>query len=336
MNGSEKLAIDQSPQNNSTQNNRRSHESAIAHVTGAAVYTDDQRLPTGMVSLYPVLSPHAHARILKVDGTTALALEGVLLVLTAADIPGKNDTGAIRADEPLLPTDEVSYWGQPVVWVVGETETAARLGAEQVQIEYEPLEAILSIEEAIAANQFHSTPDICHRGDPEAVFAQTDHILEGEVTMNGQDHFYLETQASWAIPDPEGNIQVYSSTQHPTATQQTVAQVLGWPDNRVVVTCLRMGGAFGGKESQANPLAAIAALAAIKTNCPARISFRRHHDMIITGKRHGFLGRYRVGCDRVGKLLALELSLYCDAGWSLDLSSPVLLRAMLHVDNAYY
>ena len=315
---------------------RKHHESAIGHVTGTAVYTDDQRLPIGMVTLWPVLSPHAHARILKVDTADALAVEGVLQILTPQDIPGHNNTGPIRADEPLLPTDEVSYWGQAVVWVVGETETAARLGAEQVQIAYEPLDAILSIQSAIATDHFHSPPDICHRGDLDTAFAQSDHVLEGEVEMNGQDHFYLETQASWAIPDTDGNLQIYASTQHPTATQHTVAKVLDLPDNQVVVTCLRMGGGFGGKESQANPPAAIAALAAWKTGRPARVSFRRHQDIIITGKRHGFLGRYRVGCDRSGKLLALELNLYSDAGWSMDLSSPVLLRAMLHVDNTYY
>ena len=318
------------------QDQRKSHESAVGHVTGRAIYTDDQRLLPDMVCLYPVISPYAHARILKVDPSAALAVPGVVTVLTAADIPGQNDTGVIRADEPLLPTHRVSYWGQPVVWVVGETETAARLGAEQVRIDYDPLAAILSIPAAIAADQFHGAPDICHRGDPESAFALGEHILEGEVSMNGQDHFYLETQAAWAIPDSEGNLHIYSSTQHPTSTQQTVARVLGVQDNQVVVTCLRMGGGFGGKESQANPLAAIASLAAIKTGRPARISFRRHQDMNITGKRHSFLGRYRVACDHTGSLLALELDLYCDAGWSLDLSPPVLLRAMLHVDNAYY
>ena len=150
----------------------------------------------------------------------ALGIEGVVTVLTPEDIPGKNDTGAIRNDEPLLPTDEVSYWGQPIVWVVGETETAARLGAEQVKIEYEPLPAILSIPEAIEAQSFHSAPDLCTRGNALRAFESADHVLEGEVDMNGQDHFYLETQAAWTIPDTEGNFQVYSSTQHPSSTQQ--------------------------------------------------------------------------------------------------------------------
>jgi xanthine dehydrogenase large subunit len=315
---------------------RKSHESAAGHVSGKAVYTDDQRQPAGMLSLYPVLSPHARAKILKLDVTGASQIPGVVTVLTAADVPGQNNTGVIVHDEPLFPTDEVSYWGQPVVWVVGETEDAARLGAEKVVAEYEPLPAVLSIQAAIATENFHLIPKPCIRGDVEAGMASAECILEGEVEMNGQDHFYLETQTSWAIPDTEGNFLVYSSTQHPSETQAIVAEVLGVPKNRVVVTCLRMGGGFGGKESQANPMAAAAALAALKTGQPARIRLRRHHDMMITGKRHGYLGRYKVGFNRDGKLIALEVSLYGDGGWSLDLSPPVLLRAMLHVDNAYY
>lgn len=315
---------------------RQSHESAPGHVSGQAVYTDDQRQPVGMLSLYPVLSPHARAKILQIDVTAAQQVEGVVTVLTAQDIPGQNNTGVIVHDEPLLPTDEVSYWGQPVAWVVGETEAVARLGAEKVQVDYEPLPSILTIQEAIRTENFHTKPQLCQRGDAATGFQTADFVLDGEVEMNGQDHFYLETHTSWAIPDLEGNLQVYSSTQHPSETQAIVAEVLGLPKNRVVVTCLRMGGGFGGKESQANPMAAAAALAAHKTGQPARVRLRRHHDMIVTGKRHGYLGRYKVGFNQDGKLVALDVSLYADGGWSLDLSPPVLLRAMLHVDNAYY
>lgn len=314
----------------------RSHESAVGHVTGRAVYTDDQRPPAGLLSLYPVLAPHAHARILALETAEALAVPGVVRVLTAADVPGKNDTGTIRPDEPLLPADTVLYWGQPVAWVVGDTEDAARRGAERVRATYEPLPAVLTIPQAIAEEAFHTAPETCRRGDPDAALAQAEHGLEGEVAMNGQDHFYLETQASWAIPDLEGNVQVYASTQHPTATQKVVAQVLGCSQSQVVVTCLRMGGGFGGKESQANPMAAAAALAAVLTGRPARVNLRRHQDMMITGNRHGYLGRYRVGFDGEGRLQGLDADLYSDGGWSLDLSPPVLLRAMLHIDNAYY
>lgn len=244
---------------------RRSHESAVGHVSGSAIYTDDQRLPAGMLSLHPVMSPHARAKITKIEVVAAYDVPGVVTVLTAEDVPGINNTGVIVHDEILLPTDEVSYWGQAVVWVAGETDEAARLGAEKVQIEYEPLPPILTIKDAIEADSFHNQPQVCRRGQPETALQEAEHTLTGEIEMNGQDHFYLETHASWVIPDGEGHYQVYSSTQHPSETQAIVAHVLGLSVNQVVVTCLRMGGAFGGKESQANPFAALAALAAHKT-----------------------------------------------------------------------
>lgn len=320
----------------STIGKRKSHESAALHVSGQAIYTDDQRLPAGMLTLYPVLSPHAKARIARIEVSAAYEIEGVVTVLTAADVPGQNNTGVIVPDEVLLPDTEVSYWGQAIVWVAGETEAAARLGAEKVVVEYEPLEPILSIQAAIEANQFFTAPQVIQRGDPETALIEAEFCLQGEVEMNGQDHFYLETHASWVIPDGEGHYHVYSSTQHPTETQIIVARVLGVASNQVVVTCLRMGGGFGGKESQANPFAAVAAIAAQKTGRPARVKLRRNQDMILTGKRHGFLGQYQVGFTAAGKITALHAQLYADGGWSLDLSPPVLLRALLHVDNAYY
>jgi xanthine dehydrogenase large subunit len=314
---------------------RKSHESAEGHVTGKAIYTDEQRPPTGMLSVYPVLAPHAKARIVEMDWAAASEVEGFVTVLTAADVPGQNDTGVIVQDEPLFPS-EISYWGQAVVWTVGETEDAAREAAAKVVVKYEPLEPILTIKDTIKAESFHTQPQVIRRGEPKLALAQSDHSLTGEIEMNGQDHFYLETQASWVIPDQEGHYQVYASTQHPSETQTIVARVLDIPNNQVVVTCPRMGGAFGGKESQANPYAAVAAIAAHKTRRPVRIKLKRQHDMILTGKRHGFLGQYRVGFTAEGKITALDLDLYGDGGWSLDLSPPVLLRAMLHSDNAYY
>jgi xanthine dehydrogenase large subunit len=315
---------------------RKSHESAEGHVTGKATYTDDQRPPVGMLSVYPVMAPHARARILKIDTTATKTVDGFVTVITAEDVPGMNDTGTIVCDEILLPTEEISFWGQAVVWAVGETETAARKAADKISVEYEPLPSVLSVKDAIAAQSFHTKPQIIRRGEPETALTQADFRITGEIEMNGQDHFYLETQASWVIPDTEGNYQVYSSTQHPTETQVIVARVLGIPTNQVVVTCLRMGGGFGGKESQANPFAAIAAIAAQKTGCPVRVKLKRSHDMMLTGKRHGFLGQYTVGFTKGGRITALDVDLYADGGWSLDLSPPVLLRAMLHVDNAYY
>ncbi|KPQ33365.1 MAG: xanthine dehydrogenase molybdopterin binding subunit XdhB [Phormidesmis priestleyi Ana] len=315
---------------------RKPHESAVGHVTGSAVYTDEQRRPAQMLSVYPVTAPYAHARILSIDISAALALPGCVTVLTAADVPGCNNTGVIVNDEMLFPTETVSHWGQAVVWAVGTTELAARQAAEKVVVSYEPLEPVLTIEAAIATQSFHTCPQTICRGEPQLALRSAAHQLSGELAVNPQDHFYLETQTSWVIPDGEGHYQVYSSTQHPTETQTIVAQVLGLSRNQVVVTCLRMGGAFGGKESQANPYAAIAAIAAHKTGCPVRIKLNREQDMTLTGKRHGFLGRYEVGFTAEGKITALDADLYADGGWSLDLSPPVLLRAMLHIDNAYY
>jgi xanthine dehydrogenase large subunit len=315
---------------------QKSHESAEGHVSGKAIYTDDQRQLTGMLSVYPVLSPHTRAKIIKIEVESAYQVEGVITVITADDVPGENDTGVILHDEILLPTEEISYWGQAIVWVVGETEESATQGAEKVIVEYEPLEPILSIKDAIALNSFHSEPQVIKRGEPHIALEEAEYYLEGEVAMNGQDHFYLETQASWVIPDEEGNYRVYASTQHPSETQIIVARVLGISSNQVVVTCLRMGGAFGGKESQANPFTSIAAIASQKTGRPVRVKLKRHHDMILTGKRHGFCGQYKVGFTKEGKITALDVALYADGGWSMDLSRPVLLRALLHIDNAYY
>lgn len=312
------------------------HESAAGHVSGSAVYTDDLRKLDGLVTLWPLLSPHPRARITKLETAAAHRIPGVVTVLTAADVPGENDSSGHAGDEILLPTDEVFYWGQAVVWVVAETEEAARLGAAAIQVEYEPLKPILTIEEALEQDSFNSQGQTIRRGDPELALSKAPHTLSGELFMNGQDHFYLETQATWAVPDGEGHFHLYTSTQHPSETQAVVAKVLGMPRSRVVVTCLRMGGGFGGKESQANPYAALAALAALKTGRPARLRLKRNQDMILTGKRHPFLGRYKVGFDGEGKLLGLCVELYSDGGWCRDLSEPVMGRALFHIDNAYY
>lgn len=315
---------------------RKKHESAAHHVTGKAIYTDDQRLPVDMLHTYPVMASHARAKILGIDLATAYTVPGVVTIITAEDVPGENNLGLIVRDEVLLPTTEISHWGQAVVWVVAETEEAARLGASKVIVDYEPLEPILTIQEAIAADSFHGNPLRMQRGESLIALEESDYILEGELEIKGQDHFYLETQTSWVIPDGEGNYQVFSSTQHPTETQIMVARVLGIPSNQVVTTCLRMGGGFGGKETQANPPAAIAALAALKTQRPVRVRYKRDQDMILSGKRHGFLARYQAGISSEGKILALKVNLYADGGWSMDLSLPILQRAMFHIDNTYY
>ena len=311
------------------------HESARAHATGEALYTDDVaiRLP-GVLHAWPVTAPHAHAWLTRLDVAPALFEPGVAATLTAADAGGEADSGSNRRDEPLFPV-EIVHHSQAVAWVLGESLETARRGAARVIAEYRPLPAILSLEDAIAAVSFHAGPFHITRGDAAAELAASLHRLEGELFIGGQEHFYLETQAALARIDDSGGIIVESSTQNPSDTQEIVARVLGIPRNQVTVECLRMGGAFGGKEVQANPWAAIAALGAWKTKGPVRVRLPRKLDMALTGKRHPFLARFSAGFEGDGKLRAVRLELYSDGGWSLDLSSPVLWRALFHCDNAY-
>ena len=312
------------------------HESAPAHVQGTARYTDDQPRFAGILSAWPVLAPHAHARITGLDTSPALAVPGVVSVLTHADVPGENDSSAHKGDETLLPEHEIMFHHQAVVWVLAETDAAARAGAALVKVAYEPLTPILGLEEAALQESFHGPAQTLSRGDVDAALSQAEHRLSGELSIGGQDHFYLETQVSWAVPEPDGSVHVTSSTQHPSETQGVVANVLGVPAHQVTVTCLRMGGGFGGKESQAAPYAAIAALAARKTGRPVRVRLRREHDMALSGKRHPFWGRYEVGFSGEGRLEGVKLELYSDGGFSSDLSLPVMGRALFHADNAYF
>ena len=279
------------------------HESAIGHVTGRATYVDEQHPPQGQLSLYPVQAPHAHARILEIDAEVASAMPGVVAVLTAADIPGANNTGAIVHDEPVMPADFVSFHGQAVAWVVAESEAQAAAAAKAVRIHYAPLPAIVDVPAAVAANAFHLPPVKVERGDVVSGLANAPHRTHGELMIGGQDHFYLETQTCWAQVDSEGIVQVTASTQHPSETQHMVAHVLGIASHRVVCRCLRMGGGFGGKETQANPFATVAALAAWKTGRPARVKLHRALDMQLTGKRHPFFARFEVGFNDDGLIL---------------------------------
>jgi len=311
------------------------HESAEGHVTGSALYTDDLvgRFP-GLLHAWPVMAPHAHAKVLSLDASAAWRHDAVAAVLTGEDVPGEGDSGASRRDEPLFPT-EVLYHRQPVAWVLAENLAAAKSAAGRVEVRYEVLPAITTVEQAIEQRSFHSGPARLRRGDAAAAIAASPRRVHAELHIGGQEHFYLETQSAIAWLDESGGVSLHSSTQHPTETQTIVARVLGLPENRVTVECLRMGGAFGGKEVQANPWAAIAALGAWKTRRPVRVWLPRTLDIALTGKRHPFFARYTAGHDDTGRLLGLDLQLYSDGGWSLDLSDPVLWRAIFHVDNAY-
>ncbi|MDV2978043.1 UNVERIFIED_CONTAM: xanthine dehydrogenase molybdopterin binding subunit [Actinomycetes bacterium ARC8] len=315
---------------------RHRHESAAAHVTGTALYTDDlaQRL-AGVLHAYPVQSTCAHAKILGLDASAALQVPGVVRVITAADIPGVNDQGA-KHDEPLLPVDEVMFFGQPVAWVLGEDLEAAKAGAKAVNVDYEQLDSLITIKEAIAAGSFHGIQPEIAKGDPEAGFAQSAHVFDGEFEFSGQEHFYLETQNSLASVDESGQIMIHCSTQHPTETQDIVSHVLGISAHEVTVQVLRMGGGFGGKEMQPHGYAALAALGAVLTGRPVRVRLDRTLDMTMTGKRHGFHATWKIGFDEQGRILALQALLTADGGWSLDLSEPVLTRAMCHIDNSYW
>jgi xanthine dehydrogenase large subunit len=310
------------------------HESARGHVTGSALYTDDliARFPD-VLHAWPVLAPHAHALVTSLDVTPALHEPGVVTALTGADVPGEGDTGPARHDEPLFPV-EVMFHHQPVAWVLGETLDAARRGAGRVRAEYQPLPAILSIEQAIEAGSFLTEPLHLSSGDLSNLTSSR-FICDGELVIGGQEHFYLETHASIAWVDESEGVSVHASTQHPSETQDVVARVLGLKQHQVIVECLRMGGAFGGKEVQANAWAAIAALGAWKTRRPVRVRLTRELDMALTGKRHPYLARYTAGFDVDGRITALRLALYSDGGWSLDLSEPIMWRALFHCDNAY-
>ena len=310
------------------------HESAALHVTGAAVYTDDLAARGhGVLTAWPVQSTAAHA-LVTVDVSPAYAVPGVVRVLTAADVPGVNDAG-VKGDEPLFPA-EAMFHGHALVWVLGEDPDAARQGAAAVTVSYEPLPSLITVDEAIEAGSFQGVARTIVRGDAASALASLAFVFEGVSEIGGQDHFSLETHAAFAVREPDGRYFVECSTQHPSETQEIVAHVLGIASSEVTVECLRMGGGFGGKEMQPHGFAAIAALGAKLTGRPVRLRLNRTQDITMTGKRHPFHVAWRAGFDADGRLQALDTTLTADGGWSLDLSEPVLGRALCHVDNAYW
>lgn len=313
-----------------------SHESAIGHVTGSALYVDDVARRREMLEVWPVTSSHAHARITSLDVSEALGEPGITCVLTAKDVPGMNDVGAVRHDEPLFADGEVLYHGQVIALVVGASADLCRRAAAKVKVAYEPLPAIVGAREAVAKKSFHTEPHVIRRGDAGAALAKSPHRLSGDFEMGGQEHFYLESHAAWAEGGEDGEMFVTSSTQHPTEVQAVVAHVLDLPRNKVTVQSPRMGGGFGGKETQGNGWAAYVALAAKRTGRPVRVQLDRDVDMMITGKRHPFYARYDVGFDDDGKLVAAAIDLFADGGWALDLSESICDRGVFHLDNAYY
>lgn len=311
------------------------HDSAPLHVTGQARYVDDAPLPGNALHLAFGLSTHAHAEITGLDLTAVRAASGVVLVLSAADLPHMPDLSPTVQDEPLLATGTVHYAGQAIFLVVAETHLQARKAARLAKITYRDLPALLTVEEALAANsRFEQGPILWNRGDV-ATLANAPIQIEGEFEVGGQEHFYLEGQVAAAIPQEDG-MHILSSTQHPTEIQHKVAHALHLPMSAVRVEMRRMGGGFGGKESQGNALAVACALAAHATGKPCKMRYDRDDDMVITGKRHDIKIRYRAGADAQGRLIAVDFTHLIRCGWSQDLSLAVADRAMLHADNCYF
>ncbi|AOJ79982.1 aldehyde oxidase [Burkholderia savannae] len=314
----------------------RPHESAHLHVSGRATYTDDIPLVAGTLHAALGLSAKPHARIVSMRLDAVRAAAGVVAVLTAADIPGANDCGPIVHDDPVLADGVVQYVGQPMFVVAATSHDAARRAARLAQIEYDELPAILTAQAARAAGSYVLPPMKLARGDAAARIARAAHRESGEMTLGGQEQFYLEGQIAYAVPKEDGAMHVYSSTQHPSEMQHLVARALGLASHDVLVECRRMGGGFGGKESQSGLFACCAALAAWKLQCPVKLRPDRDDDMMITGKRHDFHYRYDVGYDDAGVIEGVAVDMTSRCGFSADLSGPVMTRAVCHFDNAYW
>jgi xanthine dehydrogenase large subunit len=314
----------------------RAHESAALHVLGQATYTDDVAEVRGTLHAALGLSAKAHARITAIDLAPVRASRGVVAVLAAADIPGVNDCGPIIHDDPIFADGLVQYVGQPIFLVVADTHDNARRAARLAQVTYEELPAILTPQAARAAQSWVLPPMRLARGDAAAAFAAAPRKVSGELSVGGQEQFYLEGQIAYAIPKEDHGMLVLCSTQHPSEMQHVVAHALGLHSHHVTVECRRMGGGFGGKESQSALWAAAASIAAYRLKRPVKLRADRDDDMLVTGKRHCFHYQYEVGYDDDGRIVAARVDMVSRAGYSADLSGPVATRAVCHFDNTYY
>ncbi|MEO8021621.1 xanthine dehydrogenase molybdopterin binding subunit [Polaromonas sp.] len=314
----------------------RPHESARAQVAGSATYVDDIPEVKGTLHAAPILSTVAHGRLRGVDASAALAMPGVRGVVLAADIPGDKLLATFVHDEPIFAIDSVQHIGQVIGLVVADTVMQARRAARLVKQNIEALPALLGPRAAHAAQSYVLPKVVVRRGEPEAALKKSVHTLTGQLEVGGQEHFYLEGQVAYALPLEQDQWWIYSSTQHPGEIQHWVAHALGIENNAVTVECRRMGGGFGGKETQAGHLAVWATLAARKFKCPVKLRLDRDDDFMVTGKRHPFAYDYTAGYDNTGLLTALQLTMLADCGFSADLSGPVADRAIFHADNAYF
>jgi xanthine dehydrogenase large subunit len=312
------------------------HDSAPKHVSGRAVYVDDMPEPPGLLHAFLGLSPHARARIKSIDLTAVIATPGVVAVMTAKDVPGVNDVGPAFLGDPVFADGLVEYHGQSLFAVAASSMALAREAAAKAIIEYEILPAILTLDNALAAQSFVLPTQVMQRGDADTALAAAPLRLSGRIDVGGQEHFYLEGQVAMAIPGEDGDMLVHSSTQHPTEVQHLVARALKLADHAVVCETRRMGGGFGGKESQASLIAVAAALLAQKTGRPVKHRLDRDDDMILTGKRHHARIDYDVGFDKDGRIRGIKFMQAIGCGYSPDLSGAIADRAMFHADNAYY
>ncbi|MFH2141697.1 MAG: xanthine dehydrogenase molybdopterin binding subunit [Bacteroidota bacterium] len=312
------------------------HDSAITHVTGESVYINDMPSDNRMLLGKVVFSKHAHAEIKKIDISKALNIAGIKSILLSKDIPGQNQMGPVIHDEQCLAEKEVVCIGQAIALIAGESYEAITEAEKLIEIDYDVHEAILDIETAIKKNNLIAPPRFIERGNTDKILKKAQNVLKGILNTNGQEHWYLETQTAMAVLCEGKEMKIFASSQNPTETQAIVAEVLGISKNQVEVEVKRMGGGFGGKETQGNHVAAWSALLANATKCPVKIHLFRDDDQIITGKRHRYLSYYEAGFDNSGKILAYKTELNADAGCATDLSMSVLERAMLHADNSYY
>ena len=314
----------------------QNHDSAELHVTGRALYTDDISLPSDALHLTFGLASIAHGSIETLDLGEVKASKGVVAVLTASDLKYANDTSPSAHDEPLLSDEKIHYFGQPIFIVIAQSHLLSRKAAKKAKISYTIHKPILTIEDALnAKSYFEKGPRQYSKGNAQAAVESAAFQLEDSFVVGGQEHFYLEGQVAFAIPQDDTGMVVLSSSQHPTEVQHKVAEALGVEMNQVRVEVRRMGGAFGGKESQGNALAVACAVAAQRTKKTCKMRYDRDDDMIITGKRHDFNISYNVGFNKLGRILGITFQHFVRCGWSQDLSLPVADRAMLHADNAY-
>ena len=311
------------------------HDSSVTHVTGKSEYVDDRPMVKGELHCGVVYSPYAHARLCRLDTAPALAIPGVVCAVTAADV-AHNVWGTIFQDQPIIAADEVHFVGEVVAVVGAETKEALAKGLAAVVVEWQKLPDIRTVVEAVAAKSFIGSERMIATGDAAAELARSPHRIAGTLEIGGADHFYLESQAAVVYPREDGQLEVHSSTQHPTETQHVVAEACGVSFSDVVCIAKRLGGGFGGKESQAAPIAAYAALIAKRSGRAARLVLSKDDDMIITGKRNPFRIEYQCGFDADGGILALDAMLYANGGAYADLSTAIMERAMLHCDNAYF